>query len=108
MDAGNHHLRRPELLRQAKRRGFLRNVAVALGNSGDARAVPALAAALADPEPLVRGHAAWSLGRLGGAEARAALTAALPGETDAWVREEIELALSDPSDPTVLSADERR
>ena len=48
------------------RRGLLRNVAVALGNWGDERAVPALARALTDAEPLVRGHAAWALERIGG------------------------------------------
>jgi epoxyqueuosine reductase len=81
-------------IKRAKRRGFLRNVAVALGNSGDQRAVPALAAALADPEPLVRGHAAWALGRLGGDAARKTLSMALPREPDAWVREEMQCALS--------------
>ena len=35
--------------------------------------MPGLVRALADPEPLVRGHAAWALGRIGGAEARRAL-----------------------------------
>ncbi|HEY3266084.1 MAG TPA: tRNA epoxyqueuosine(34) reductase QueG [Armatimonadota bacterium] len=78
---------------RTKRRGLLRNVCVALGNAGDARAAPALTAALSDPEPLVRGHAAWALGRLGGAEE--ALRAARAGEADAWVREEIDEALSD-------------
>jgi len=48
-------------IKRAKRRGLLRNVCVALGNIGDARAVPALQAALHDPEPLVREHAAWAL-----------------------------------------------
>ncbi len=57
-------------IRRAKRRGLLRNVAVALGNSGDRAAVPALTLALFDIEPLVRGHAAWALGRIGGATAR--------------------------------------
>lgn len=46
---------------------LLRNVAVALGNWGDERAIPALALALADAEPLVREHAAWALDRIGGA-----------------------------------------
>jgi epoxyqueuosine reductase len=45
---------------------LLRNAAVALGNWGAERAVPALAKALADPEPLVREHAAWALGRMRG------------------------------------------
>src|SRR5512133_166834 len=56
-----------------KRRGFLRNVAVALGNAKDPVAVPALSGALEDEEPLVRGHAAWALGQIGGADARSAL-----------------------------------
>jgi len=43
---------------------LLRNVAVALGNAGDPGAVPALRAALSDPDPLVREHAAWALRRL--------------------------------------------
>jgi epoxyqueuosine reductase len=40
---------------------LLRNVAVALGNAGDERAVPALTKALTDTEPLVREHATWAL-----------------------------------------------
>ncbi|MGO8673675.1 MAG: tRNA epoxyqueuosine(34) reductase QueG [Capsulimonadaceae bacterium] len=52
-------------IRRTKRRGFLRNVCVALGNIGDPRAVPVLErAAETDPEPLVREHALWALGRL--------------------------------------------
>jgi epoxyqueuosine reductase len=48
-------------LRRISRAQLLRNVCVALGNLGDARAVPALTARLADPSPLVREHAAWAL-----------------------------------------------
>ena len=47
-----------------KRRGFLRNVCVALGNIGDKSARPVLQRALADPEPLVREHAAWAIQRV--------------------------------------------
>jgi epoxyqueuosine reductase len=79
---------------RAKRRGLLRNVAVALGNSGNPEAVPALASALADPEPLVRGHAAWALGRLGSPGARRALERARPAEPEAGVVAEIDAALS--------------
>jgi len=83
-------------IRRAKRRGFLRNVCVALGNLGRSEALPALARALAeDPEALVRGHAAWALGRIGGRLAAAALRDAEGGEADPWVREEIRLALDD-------------
>jgi len=49
-------------LLRAKRRGYLRNVAVALGNQGDPEAIPALKrASTDDSEPLVREHAAWAL-----------------------------------------------
>jgi hypothetical protein len=50
---------------RAKRRRLLRNVAVAQGNWGSPEAVPLFAVALNDEEPLVRGHAAWALGRIG-------------------------------------------
>jgi epoxyqueuosine reductase len=46
---------------RTKRRGLLRNVCVALGNTGDARALPALEKAMTDHEPLIREHAAWAL-----------------------------------------------
>jgi epoxyqueuosine reductase len=83
-------------IRRAKRRGLLRNVCVALGNLAPPEAIPALAAALhRDPEALVRGHAAWALGRIGGREAEAALREADGRETDAWVREEIGLAIGE-------------
>lgn len=49
---------------RAKRRGFLRNVCVALGNTGTEEDLPALRSALADYEPLVREHAAWATARI--------------------------------------------
>jgi epoxyqueuosine reductase len=78
---------------RTRRSGLLRNVSIALGNIADRSSVPALASALDDAEPLVRGHAAWALGRLGGAAARAHLEGAVRRETDAWVRDECALAL---------------
>jgi len=71
-----------------------RNAAVALGNSRDPAAVVHLIDALNDRKPLVRGHAAWALGELGGTQARAALDRLLAREPDRWVREEAELALA--------------
>ncbi len=60
-------------IKRAKRRGLLRNVAVALGNRGSPEAIPALVVALNDEEPLVRGHAAWAgAHRHGGGAAGAA------------------------------------
>jgi epoxyqueuosine reductase len=49
---------------RSKRRGLLRNVAVALGNSRNPAAVPALRVAASDADPLVREHAIWALERL--------------------------------------------
>ena len=49
---------------RTKRRGFLRNVAVALGNIGGAESIAPLARATCDPEPLIREHAAWALARI--------------------------------------------
>src|ERR1700694_74539 len=78
---------------RTRRSGLLRNACVALGNIADRSSVPALATALDDAEALVRGHAAWALGRLGGGAALAHLERALRRETDAWVRDECALAL---------------
>jgi epoxyqueuosine reductase len=79
---------------RAKRRGFLRNVAVALGNIKDQTAIPALIHALDDEEPLVRGHAAWALGEIGTQAALSALRRRLEMETDPEVLDEINAALA--------------
>lgn len=79
---------------RAKRRGFLRNVAVALGNIKDQTAIPALIHALDDDEPLVRGHAAWALGEIGTQAASSALRRRLEMETDPEVLDEINAALA--------------
>jgi epoxyqueuosine reductase len=79
-------------VKRAKRRGLLRNVAVALGNWGSPEAVPVLARALWDEETLIRGHAAWALGRIGTEDAIEALRGRRWVEENEWVREEIELA----------------
>lgn len=76
-----------------KRRGFLRNVLVALGNSGNPALAEAAAEKFSDREPLIRGHAVWAYGELLGEKARPALEALEKTETDSFVREEIEAAL---------------
>ena len=79
---------------RAGRRGLVRNAAVALGNTGNPAAVRPLTTALADADPLVRGHAAWALGRIGDAAARRALDVARRREPSAEARDEIEAALA--------------
>ena len=85
-------------LRRVSRAQLLRNVCVALGNTADAAAIPALAARLADASALVRRHAAWALGAIAARvpdaapAAHAALDAALAREEDAEVRGELTAA----------------
>jgi epoxyqueuosine reductase len=68
-DDGFRQTFRRSPIKRAKRRGLARNAAIALGNSGDEAAVPALTRAVAhDPEPLVRDAAAWALDRLAAAD----------------------------------------
>jgi epoxyqueuosine reductase len=64
-----------------------------LGNWGSPEAVPALAIALNDEESLVRGHAAWALGRIPDERSLDALRTRLADEDDAWVVSEIESSL---------------
>ena len=92
-------------IRRAKLAGLQRNVCVALGNIGDAAAVPALARALRSDEALVRSHAAWALGRIGGEAACGALLDAALGEEDAEVVGEIREALVGMMSPSPSRAD---
>lgn len=71
-----------------------RNAAVALGNALDRSAVAALTSTMErDPHPMVRGHAAWALGRIGSPGAVTALQRRQGAEDDAGVRDEIRAAL---------------
>ncbi len=79
-------------LQRLKRRGLVRNVAVALGNWRVEEALPPLEMLLEDSEPLVRGHAAWALGQLGD-RGRAALQWQRQKESQTEVLAEIEAAL---------------
>lgn len=76
-------------VKRTKRRGYLRNVAIALGNRQNPESMPALSQALNDSEPLIRAHAAWALGQIGSRKAKEALDQAWQSETDESVRQEI-------------------
>ncbi|MCO6047298.1 tRNA epoxyqueuosine(34) reductase QueG [Aeoliella sp. ICT_H6.2] len=78
-----------------KRRGILRNAAIVLGNHPSESALPALVRGLNDAEPLVRGAAAWALGKYDTA-GREALRDRLAVESDPEVQGEIQRALGSP------------
>lgn len=67
---------------------FIRNVLIAIGNSGQQELAESAAALVADPSPLVRAMAAWALIRLAPARALVLAPAALAAENDADVRRE--------------------
>ncbi|HEU0022534.1 MAG TPA: tRNA epoxyqueuosine(34) reductase QueG [Dehalococcoidia bacterium] len=79
---------------RARRVGLQRNACVALGNLKDPAAIPALDHALAEEGPLVRCHAAWALGRIGGPQAKSILQRARASESDPPVIAELVGALS--------------
>jgi epoxyqueuosine reductase len=90
---------RGSAIRSVGRAGFAQNVCVAMGNwladqeAPSWEAVAVLAEALCDPEPLVRGHAAWALGEVASSAAVALLLRRVAGEPNSWVGSEIIAAL---------------
>lgn len=107
-DQGFRERFRGSPVKRAKRRGLLRNVAVALGNWGDPVAAPALIDALHDHEPLIRGHAAWALGQIDAVRARRALEAAPTTEDDEYVRGEVRAAIESHATDRPLGGDRAR
>jgi epoxyqueuosine reductase len=87
------HLRKSPLKR-TKWTGILRNTAVVAGNRGGMEVVPLLENLLLDhPNSMVRSHAAWALGRIGGHETRNILEKAKQLEGEPAVMEEITFAI---------------
>lgn len=95
---------RRSAVRRAGYAGFLRNVAVALGNSGDPEAAAPLTEALDHEEPLVRGHAAWALAEAAPAAAAPPLSDRLARESDPEVRRELRAALAASADAASRTA----
>ena len=81
-------------VKRSKRSGFLRNVAVALGNWANPGAIPALSLGLDDKEALVRSHSAWALGQIPDLQAKTKLEEAKIIEKNSEVLQEIEAALA--------------
>ncbi|MBF0357586.1 MAG: tRNA epoxyqueuosine(34) reductase QueG [Magnetococcales bacterium] len=82
-------------IKRSGRVRFMRNLAIALGNWGTDAALPPLSHLFADEHPLIRGHAAWGLGKNSNPKGAELLKKAIKTETDQSVLEEIALALRD-------------
>jgi epoxyqueuosine reductase len=87
-DAGFRRLFAKSPVKRLGRDRFVRNVLIAIGNSGRAELVPVVRARLDDASALVRGMAAWALGRLD-PEALAAEAWRADAEPDQHVRAEL-------------------
>jgi epoxyqueuosine reductase len=78
-----------------RRRGILRNAAIALGNRPSTENLEPLTRGLGDPEPLVRGASAWALGQHRMVSNRGVLHDRLQIEDDPTVRDEITQAMQE-------------
>jgi epoxyqueuosine reductase len=89
-----HVFKRSPLLR-TRRSGYLRNIALVLGNQRNFKAIDQLFQTAKEvPDPIVRGAAIWALSRIGGEEVKVGLMAALAEESNGSVRDEIQQALN--------------
>ena len=82
-------------IKRTGRDRFVRNVLIAIGNSGDTALAPEAERLIADPAPLVRGAAIWALGRLAPARLAALAARHRAGEADASVAHEWTAALAE-------------
>ena len=83
-------------IKRTKLVGLQRNACIALGNNGDEKAILPLSKVLcSSEESLVRLHAAWAIGRIGGREAATVLERARDSERDNGVLDEINLSLEE-------------
>lgn len=80
-------------IKRTKRRGLLRNVLLAMGNSGERVFVPQVKLCLEDDEPLIRAHAVWALWKLEGICSKDILANHRLIETDEMVIDEIDVVL---------------
>jgi epoxyqueuosine reductase len=81
-------------IKRSKRKGFIRNILVAIGNSGKHRFEQPVIELLRDEEPLIRIHAVWALHKISGPKYRDLLKSMLEKEHDEGVLEELKLVLS--------------
>jgi epoxyqueuosine reductase len=92
-DAGFRALFRASPIKRIGRDRFIRNVLIAIGNSGEAALAAEAEALLGDPSPLVRAMAVWALSQLTPGRMAALAGAHLPRESDSAVQAEWQVAL---------------
>ena len=80
-------------VKRSKRRGFLRNVLIAIGNSGDESFEEHVVTMLSDDEPMVRKHAVWALYKITGLKNEDRFSEMYDSEQDEGVLEELRLVL---------------
>ena len=85
-------------VKRTKLIGLKRNACVALGNNKNPDAVPSLREILIDESNLLKSHAAWALGQIGGIEAMDCLKRAVNNEENSDVLKEIYLAIKNCED----------
>ena len=81
-------------IKRIKRRRLLRNACIAAGNWGHPSTVDPLIKLLSDHEPLIRGHAAWAIGRIAAPHGLAAIQTRLQTEQDEAVQSELQRSFS--------------
>lgn len=101
-DRDLEHLARHWYVPGRSMRFVRRNALVAIGNVGTGADIGLLAGFLGHPDPLLRQHAAWALGAIGGDASRSVLESGLESEGDVGVREEIVQALAASDLPSTL------
>ena len=82
-------------IKRTKLEGLKRNVCIALGNSQNTKAIPKLKKVLKEETSIIKIHAAWALGQIGGATAYQTLQSAYVKEKNEEVKQEISLSLKD-------------
>jgi len=82
-------------IKRAKRKGIIRNVLVAIGNSGSSEYVDLVYNLLDDIDPMIRSHAVWTLWKIQGQQCLTALKSMLKSETDENVLSELNKILAD-------------
>ncbi len=82
-------------IKRAKLEGLKRNVCIALGNSQNIKAIPKLKKVLKEETYIIKIHAAWALGQIGGTTAYKTLQNAYMQEKNEGVKQEISLSLKD-------------